>query len=388
MAEDDWIKNHKEYFYHISRNAELVVLKDRDVVAFIPDSINMAGTQGMTVFQDGAQSRLQYESPMIGVQASERLLLWTRISGTSQVTGFRWVPYITSSDPDFKDILPLREVYAPRVVYDRTSNMLHLWFWTNVKWDYDGTEYDETQIVPAGYRSYESFMDLANNKMTLKRVLCYAVGQFDHLFVKGGLIGLQGPQESSGIIGVQGEDAQYDLYPVFTKPVIINNYSVDGLQNAPGMVTDGWTDFTGIQEGPSGPQGANTDPQTPPEGEEEIASGTIPMYPIMVFINQKPYVTEDYPVAIRPPGAGVIANWPTSITVVETANTAAWIMVTLSAAGDYNHVVEFQSGPQFPPWSQPIDPTDRTIWRPVLSWFNDSKVVRHYSAGEISFYVP
>lgn len=376
MPESDWVKPNKEYFYHISRHAELVVLKDRDVIAFIPESINADGTQGMITCQDGVQSTVQYEvSPLVGVQAGERLLLWTRISGTKQVSGLRWVPYITSDDPDQKTMLPLREVYAPRVVYDRTSNMLHLWFWTNVKWDYEGTEYNEAQIVVPGYRSYESFLDLQNNKMTLKRVLCYAVGQFDHLYVTGGTVGTQGAQGT--FVGAQGADAQYDIFPVFTRPVIITNYHVVGLQNAPGMISDGWTDFTGIQEGPSGSQGVNVGPQ----------SAMIPMYPIMVFINQKPYVSADYPPAIRPPGAGLIANWPTGVQVNETENFAAWIMVTLSLLGDFNHTVGFQSGVQFPQWTVP-SATDPTIWRPVMAWFNDSKIIRHYSSGEISFYVP
>jgi hypothetical protein len=75
--------------------------------------------------------------------------------------------------------------------------------------------------------------------------LCYAVGQFGHYWINGGL--LEGYQGTLGLSGVQ--QAQYDMIPVFTRPVIITNYPVTGLSDAPGIVTDGWYGFQGFQGG-------------------------------------------------------------------------------------------------------------------------------------------
>jgi hypothetical protein len=249
-----WTKEGKQSFGHIARQAEIVVIKDRDVVAFISESIGLQGTQGTQGTQgveilrenpEGTQGFPMWSvsGPQGVIQSSERVLLWARMSGTEVVSGFRWVPYVTSDDPDQYDILPIRECYSPRVTYDRTSNMLHLWFWTNVNWTYNGTAYVESEIVPIGYKDYDSLVDTAGDKMTCKRVLCYAVGQFGHYWINGGL--LEGYQGTLGLSGVQ--QAQYDMIPVFTRPVIITNYPVTGLSDAPGIVTDGWYGFQGLQ---------------------------------------------------------------------------------------------------------------------------------------------
>lgn len=224
-----WQAAGKDGFYHISRGAEIVVIKDRDVVAFIPETIPLAGTSGMEIYRDsGESSQVVYKSePKEEVKSSERLLLWARLSGSELATSFRWVPYVTSSNPDEVKILPLREVYDPRVTYDRTSNMLHLWFWTNIMWDYSGADYDESQIIPIGYRGYAAIAD-----KTIKRVLCYAVGQIGHYYVKGGLV--------QGFVGQQTVTDQYDMVPVFARPTIITNYSPSEQKKGPGLVTDGW----------------------------------------------------------------------------------------------------------------------------------------------------
>jgi hypothetical protein len=251
-----WTKEKKELFYHIARQAEIVVVKDKDVVAFVSEAIGLTGTQGtqgLEIYrgnpdETGSQGYLMWsEDDPAPILPSERVLLWARISGSDLVSGFRWVPYTISSDPDETAVKPLRECYSPRVTYDRTSNMLHLWFWTNVSWNYTGTEYNEANIVPIGYKDYNGLINTAEDKMTCKRVLCYAVGQFGHYWINGGL--LEGYQGALGLQGVQ--QAQYDMIPVFTRPVIITNYPVTGLSDAPGLITDGWYDalqgFQGVQ---------------------------------------------------------------------------------------------------------------------------------------------
>jgi hypothetical protein len=245
----DFEQDGKEGFCHISRQAEIVVIKDRDVMAFIPESVGIRSTEGMIIQRentDGGGDEL-WKLETTQIEPSERVLLWSRMSGTEMVSGFRWVPYICSSDPTVKNIKPIRECYAPRVTYDKESNTLHLWFWTNVKWDYSGTAYDEAQLVPIGYNNYESLTDYDNDKMTCKRVLCYATGYIGHYNVTGGFFaGYEGILSIDGILNIQN-----DMIPIFTKPVIITNYSFSGLANASGIITDGFDGFIASSSGGS-----------------------------------------------------------------------------------------------------------------------------------------
>jgi len=225
----------KELFGHISRGAELVILKDRDVVAFIPESAScdsLFGSGGMNIYRDSAGAKLLYTFQDGSVKSSERVLMWARISGTKLATAYRWVPYVDDDNPDKSAIKPLREVYSPRVIYDRSSNMLHLWFWTNVTWDYNDSKYDEAYIGALGFQSYAG---LGTN--TYKRVLCYSVGQFKHCYVNGGLF--------KGFTGILTPDNGGDLIPVFNKPVIINNYAPADAAHAPGIITDGVAEMQG-----------------------------------------------------------------------------------------------------------------------------------------------
>jgi len=237
MAEG--FQNNQENFFHIARHAELVFVKDRDVVAFWPDMLPIGSNDGMEIFRDGAQSFTQYKtSGPQAIEASERTLMWARMSGDEIVGGMRWVPYITDNDADIETILPLREVIAPRVIYDQTSNTLSLWFWTNVKNDYDGVVYEESQLEPVTAAHFTGGLP-----PKAKRVLCYAVGEFYHSWVDGGEV--SGYQTSAEGI----TDSRWDLVPVFTRPRIINWEQTE--DNKAGVVVDGWyvtgpTGLTGI----------------------------------------------------------------------------------------------------------------------------------------------
>ena len=210
-------------FYHISRHAELVVVKDRDVVSFFPDTILLDGTQGMQVYRNEPVGSippdfLMYSSPFNGaapqMNATERYLLWGRLAGQDLVSGWRWTPYVTSRDVDEIEIKPLREVIAPRVTFDRTSNMLHLWFWTNVNQGYTGDDYDEAEIVPIGTENFWEHNDTFDPpSIPTKRVLCYSVGQFGHYWVTGGHLDYP---------GLSFDDSTFDLVPIFTLTRIIN----------------------------------------------------------------------------------------------------------------------------------------------------------------------
>ena len=219
-------------FYHVSRHAEIVVTKDRDVFAFFPDTVTRAPTSGMGIYRDSTRTTPQWTCS-VATAVSERLLLWGRVGGTEVASAFRWTPYVDAADTDTQTIKPLREVFAPRVIYDRTSNTLHLWFWTNVQWDYDGSDYDETKIYPIGASNYKGITpsSIAWDSSVAKRVLCYAVGHFEHSWVEGGHVG--------GYSGSVGPDTRYELVPVFNRPKIVTNYTPSAGEG-PGIITDGW----------------------------------------------------------------------------------------------------------------------------------------------------
>jgi len=229
-------------FFHISRGAELVFVKDRDVVAFWPDIMLFDSTSGMVLYRDGAQTFIQYAvEPIQAIPANERTLLWARMSGDEIVDGVRWVPYIIDNDVEQIDTLPLREVYAPRVAFDRTSNTLSLWFWTNVNKSYAGTVYDESEIVTADAPYFDK--KLAN----AKRVLCYAVGTFWHGYVTGGSI-------TYDLTTAENlTDERWSLVPVFSRPRILN--WTPGAATRGGIVVDGWYSTGATAQGPQGDQG-------------------------------------------------------------------------------------------------------------------------------------
>lgn len=221
-----------EGFEHL-KTPELVVLSDRDVVAFIPESVPFDHTEGMELFRKDTDEDPVYESdPKIICLESERLLLWGRVSQTELVAGFRWTPY--QPDDTTNLIKPLREVLSPRVTYDKTSNTISLWFWTNVKLTHTGTTYSEDDLVPLGFDGEPE--DYA------KRVLCYAVGSFKHLYVKGGIIGdiveVEGEDQLVGYDGQPSTTDQYDVVPVFSRPVIVTSFATTGGFN-PGIAVDG-----------------------------------------------------------------------------------------------------------------------------------------------------
>ena len=224
-------QNNPAEFFHIARNPELVFVKDRDVVAFWPDMLQLNATAGMAIYRDDGKSSLLYEttSPQ-NVRYSERALLWARMSGDEIVGGLRWVPYITSNNVDNPDILPLREVISPRVIYERTTNTISLWFWTNVNQGYNGTVYDESELKPVLANNFSPEVPSPPNNA--KRVLCYAIGEFYHAYVDGGVI------DTYVSTAENITDERWDLVPVFTRPRILNWGQVEGF--GAGVAVDGW----------------------------------------------------------------------------------------------------------------------------------------------------
>lgn len=225
--------NQQSTFYHIARGAELVVVKDRDVVAFWPDMPPFNPDDDIDIWRDSGKNFKQYGTQSgVQLESTERILVWARMAGDEIVGGVRWTPYINSNDVDpIESLRPLREVMSPRVVYDRTSNTLSLWFWTNVKESYNGVVYDEDELMPitTGVQGYQTSGFQSNDRA--KRVLCYAVGEFYHAYVEGGFIsGYQSTAE-----GLQ--DNRWELIPVFVRPRILNYTQT--ADNAAGAAVDG-----------------------------------------------------------------------------------------------------------------------------------------------------
>jgi hypothetical protein len=157
---DEYKNLDKDKFLHSSRHVELVVTGDKDVMAFYAETIPYNATTGMNIYRDSAMAHTVYQTnaPTTKVQY-ERLLLWSRLDSSALVSPFRWVPYVDSDNADYLYINPLKEVFAPRVIFDRTSNQLHLWFWTNMNFDYNGVVYDENELYYIGTQGYATAID-------------------------------------------------------------------------------------------------------------------------------------------------------------------------------------------------------------------------------------
>ena len=89
----DFTNKDKFKFYHISRHAEIVVIKDRDVLAFIPECVSQDASVGIKIYRDQAQTFKVYESsPQVTINATERVLLCARVSGMLFIDGLLVVP--------------------------------------------------------------------------------------------------------------------------------------------------------------------------------------------------------------------------------------------------------------------------------------------------------
>ena len=238
-------ENRQGSFFHISRGAQPVLVNSREFMLFWSDILPFESTYGMQLSRsDGAQGPgfIQYaSSPQEAIDFSERVLVWSRMVGGKTVGGMRWVPYITDSSIDTQTVKPLREVFAPRIDYDRNNNTLMLTFWTNINSDYNSTVYDEAQLYPVVSESFSDAIATAE-PLRAKRVLCTAVGSLWHGFVQGGF--LMGTQADYVVDATNMENVRWDLVPVFQRPTIVNWEQT--LDNLGGVVVDGWYGPTGL----------------------------------------------------------------------------------------------------------------------------------------------
>jgi hypothetical protein len=64
----DWQNpNYSHKFYHLSRHAELVIVSDRDVVAFFADTVVQDPSTGMEIWRKEGQQKLWYGTDDIGL---------------------------------------------------------------------------------------------------------------------------------------------------------------------------------------------------------------------------------------------------------------------------------------------------------------------------------
>lgn len=263
----DFAQTGSQCFFDLSRQVDAVVIENKDALTFITDTVFFDATSGMGIWWEPEKYNMAYESdPYVDVMRMERVLMFARCYGNQVLSSFRWVPYITDSDPDSFKIKPLREVYCPRISYDRSSNTVNMWFWTNFQNGYTG-EYDEAYLYPVGYSGYQSKWKQP------ERVLCFTTGIIGHYYVEGGLI--------SGYQGQDTTDHSNDIVPIFTRPRIVTSLT-GGLS---GLFTDGWygiqSELIGVQatgpQGHQGPQGiigpSGTRGARGPQGDDNYLPG-------------------------------------------------------------------------------------------------------------------
>jgi hypothetical protein len=219
---------------YITRGPELISVGDNDIVSFTRDILAEGANPSMIV---GGASLYASDATDL-IEAGDRVMMWGRISSaTGDLSGpLRWLSYFTpdgstvgnSGNSGADSIAVIRDAFSPRVTYDKQSNRLSLWFWTNVKESYLGTTYDPSELytVETSANSLVDAVGRGSDFGASKKVLCYAVGSFYHQTIAGGEItGLAGLPASTG----------FDIVPIFNTPQIIS-YGPSGSQNVGVMV--------------------------------------------------------------------------------------------------------------------------------------------------------
>jgi len=192
---------------HVNRPICSINLGNQTTLGLIPQIIG--DDSDVMVISRSEGGPTIYASTMAPI-SNDRVLVGVSISG-SKTNGFRWVPYIDSDDITSTVIRPFVEVYSPSISYDSGTNLLTMWFWTNFNKDYTGTEYDEAELFVLDVENYNGSVGDAH------RALCIATGSVDKFYISGGLCDAVGTED----------DPTYDWIPVFTKPKIASDLTVD-----------------------------------------------------------------------------------------------------------------------------------------------------------------
>jgi len=215
MADPEYVN--VGYIAHIGRNPEMIVLEDRDVMCFFHDRLKEdIGTGNRMRIERESGGQLLYRDNSSDLKKGDRCLLYGRLSSGGLVKALHYVPYVDTIEDGVGQIKPLREVISPRIAYDRSSNVITLWFWTNfIKGEWSITDGYTDDPVKRIFIKEEAF-DIAGTYTDMDgdepvyyvRALCYATGRLEGLYITGG--------------GVETGNDGYDFVPIFDKPQIIN----------------------------------------------------------------------------------------------------------------------------------------------------------------------
>ena len=120
------------------------------------------------------------------------------------------------------------------------------------------------------------------------------------------------------------------------------------------------------------------------DNADELLKGKTPL---IAFVNGKPYVSSTFPTWATPVGSGNIADWPSDddFGFVAGEAKACWLRATLSASGDYDHIVAYESGSTFPEFAD-TNPESMSVWRPITMWSGYAET--RLSSACISIFVP
>jgi len=209
MADPEYVN--VGFIAHEQRLPNMVVMPDRDVAGFFQDRLKEdIGTGNRMVIYRESGGQLLYRDNSSDLKKGDRCLLYGRLSSGGLVKGLHYAPYIDADGI----IKPLREVISPSIAYDRESNLITLWFWTNFNpEDWSLTDgYDEDHLITIKEEAYDIVGNYTgtdgDEPIVRQRVFCYTTGRFESLYITGGT-------------SETGNDG-YDFVPIFDKPQIIN----------------------------------------------------------------------------------------------------------------------------------------------------------------------
>ena len=262
-------------WHNVSRDINLVMLKNGDVVAFINEVFPVdTAFPGLQTFgyQNGPQKWNEKVGDIYGSYAgvSSRSLVYYRMSGNAVVQGPRPVYYAISpiaipmNSIEFQQgpqaisnlgLAMFTDVFNPKIIYDADANVLHLWFWSN--WNATNPfiglcpKYYFSQTLNRGLAAMGP--DASTGSSEAARVLYYVTGKFEQVWARGGyMYGYQNSLNPSGgtPVGNQGfQNEGWDLIPIFTSGYAIAATYTAGSNVWPirsGTVSDGYS-YIGTQ---------------------------------------------------------------------------------------------------------------------------------------------
>lgn len=167
-------------FPQVGKNIELITMPDGDQFAFWSDVLPLdpSDSPSLEMSTTGASATdsvdvsdpylMKKDGTITQPLKQERVLVWMRMSGGAVISPIRWAGFYR--DKNLNEIRPLREVFNPKITYDGSSNVLNLWFWTNVRVDMNNSS--------SGLYTQDDLIVQNGSTQGCKRVLCVSKGRF------------------------------------------------------------------------------------------------------------------------------------------------------------------------------------------------------------------